>query len=68
MNTDFRQQIKDLQQRKHIGTHTLAKQAGITPATLYNYLSKRTQMTAGNLTKVLDILNSLPDPDVSKVS
>lgn len=60
--TDFRSQIKDLQRRKRIGTHSLARRAGLkTPATLYTYLKGKSEMTAGNLEKVLDTLQGLPD-------
>ena len=65
MQIDFRQQIHSLMMRKHIGTWATAKRAGITPSTLYNYLSEKSQMTAGNLAKVIDALNALPDPKIS---
>jgi predicted transcriptional regulator len=60
-NTDYRQQIKNLQRQKGIGTWALSRRAGITPSTLYNYLGGRSQMTAGNLARVMDALNAIPD-------
>jgi transcriptional regulator with XRE-family HTH domain len=60
-NTNYRQQVKELQRQKRIGTWALARRAGITPTTLYNYLSDKSQMTAGNLAKVIDALNAIPD-------
>ncbi len=60
-NTDYRQQIKELQRRKGVGTWALAKRACITPSTLYNYLGGRSEMTTGNLTRVIDALNAMPD-------
>jgi predicted transcriptional regulator len=60
-NTDYRQQVRELQRRKGIGTWATAKRAGITPSTLYNYLNGKSQMTTGNLTRVMDALNVMPD-------
>ncbi len=60
--TDFRKQIKDMQRRKRIGTWALARRAGLkTTATLYTYLKGKSEMTTGNLEKVLDTLQGLPD-------
>jgi predicted transcriptional regulator len=68
MNTDFRQHIRDLMARKDIGIWATAKRAGISPPALYNYLNEKSQMTAGNLTKVIDALSALPNKTVSKES
>ncbi len=65
--TDFRKQIKDMQRRKRIGTWALSRRAGLkTSSTLYRYLSGESDITAGNLEKVLDTLQSLPDREEKK--
>lgn len=50
--------------RKGIRAHTLARLAKLsTPASLYRFLKCESDMTAGNLEKVLDTLRDLPDMD-----
>lgn len=64
---DFRKQIKDMQQRKRIGTWALGRRAGLkTSATLYRYLNGESDITAGNLEKVLDTLQDMPDREEKK--
>ena len=60
--TDFRQYIKDAQIRLRMGTHVLAKRAGLkSTATLYTFLKGDTEMTSNNLTRVLDVLSEQDD-------
>ncbi len=65
MNNDFREQMRELIQRKGAGIPTTAKRAGITPATIYNFLNGDSEMTTANYGKVLDVLNAMPDKSLS---
>ena len=57
--TDFRQQIRTLLKSKKISIALLARQANLNQATLYNYLAGRSEMTAANLERVFDVLQSV---------
>jgi predicted transcriptional regulator len=53
---DFRKEIKKLMKKQKINTPELARRAGLNVQTLYNFLAGKSEMTAGNLSVILDIL------------
>jgi transcriptional regulator with XRE-family HTH domain len=53
---DFRKEIKKLMKKQKINTPELARRAGLNAQTLYNFLAGKSEMTAGNLSVILDIL------------
>ena len=57
--TDFKGQIRTLLRSKKLSIAKLAREAGMNQATLYNYLAGRSEMTAANLEKVFDVLQSV---------
>ena len=60
--TNFRIQIRTLMERKKISTSKLSRIADIHPDTIYRYLRRESEMSAANLEKLFDTLNSIEDP------
>ncbi len=56
MKIDFREQIKKLLKKKKMSIPRLASEVELNSQTIYNYLSGRTEITAGNLEKILMLL------------
>jgi transcriptional regulator with XRE-family HTH domain len=54
---DFRAEIKKLMKKRKINVPALAREVELNPQTLYNYLAGRTEMTSGNLEKILEFLS-----------
>ena len=57
MKIDFRSEIKKLLKKKKMSIPQLAREVEMNPQTIYNYLAGRTEMTAGNLEKILSFLS-----------
>lgn len=58
---DFRQQIRTLIERKGISAAKLSRLVDLNSGTIYHYLAEESELTSGNLTKILETLNNLPD-------
>jgi len=58
-NTDFKTQIKSLMEQKKISTARLSRISDIHPDTIYKYLRGESEMTAANLEKIFNALNSM---------
>lgn len=59
MGIDFRIFIQDKMEQQNITTYELAKRAGLrSRITLYNYLKGQSDITAGNLLKILRALEN----------
>ena len=54
---DFKKIIKKQMKKQKINIPALARKVEINSQTLYNYLGGKSEMTAGNLEKVFNILN-----------
>ena len=54
---DFRAEVKRLLKAKKKNVPWLAREVDLNPQTLYNYLSAKTEMTSGNLEKILERLS-----------
>jgi len=50
---DFRDQIKKLLKKNKLRVPQLAREVEMNQQTIYNYLAGRTEMTSGNLEKIL---------------
>jgi len=55
--TDFRKQVKTLLEKTKMSVPKLARQTELNQQTIYNYLAGRTEMTAKNLGKIIDVLS-----------
>lgn len=53
---DFRKEIKKRMKAKRINTPELARRAELNAQTLYNFLADKSEMTTGNIEKILNIL------------
>ena len=62
METDFRKELDNLINLKKISIARLARKADLNHATVYNYIAGRSEMTAANLERLLNVLNSIPTP------
>jgi len=56
--TDFRLQIRTLMERKKISIAKLSRMTDLNSGTVYKYLRGETEMTAANLEKLFNVLNS----------
>ena len=59
--TDFRIQIRTLLERKKISMAKLSRMADLSSGTVYNYLQGSSEISAANLAKLFDALNSIKD-------
>jgi transcriptional regulator with XRE-family HTH domain len=57
---DFRQQIKTLMTQKEISAAKLARKADLNSGTVYKYLDGTSEISAANLAKLFNVLNSIP--------
>lgn len=57
LKIDFRAEIKRLLKKKKMSIPALARKVDLNPQTIYNYLSGKTEMTSGNLEKILELLS-----------
>lgn len=60
MKIDFRAEIKKLMEKRKMNVPELARsvEPPINPQTIYNYLNGDTEMTSGNLERILNKLKS----------
>ena len=58
MKIDFRGEIKKLLKKKKKSVPQLAREVKppMNPQTIYNYLAGKSEMTAGNLERILELL------------
>lgn len=56
--TNFRLQLKILIKQKKISVAKLSRMVDLNPATIYNYLKGKSEISATNLAKLFDYLNS----------
>ena len=56
--TNFREMIKELIEEKNISIAKLSRLVDLNSATLYNYMQGKSELTAANLEKVIDVLNN----------
>ena len=66
INTNFRDQIRILKEKKKVSTAQLSRAANIHHDTIYKYLRGESEMSAANLEKILDTLNSMEDANQQK--
>lgn len=60
--TDFRLQIRILMERKKVSIAKLSRISDINSGTVYKYLQGLSEMTAANLEKLFNALNSIEEP------
>lgn len=53
---DFRKEIKKRMEKQKINTPEMARRAELNVQTMYNYLAGKSEMTAGNVEKIIMIL------------
>ncbi len=53
---DFRSEIDRLLKKKRMSVPQLAREVDLNPQTIYNYLQGRSEITAGNLERILETL------------
>lgn len=58
---DFRIQIRTLLERKEVSIAKLSRMVDLNSGTLYNYLQGSSEISAANLAKLFDALNSVKD-------
>ncbi len=58
---DFRMQIRTLLVRKKISIAKLSRLADLSSATVYRYLKELSEISAANLTKLFNALNSIEE-------
>ena len=58
---DFRTQIRTQLVRKKCSIAKISRQADISSSTLYNYLQGRSEISAANLAKLFNALNTMED-------
>ena len=61
METNFRKQIAELLIKKGMSIARLSRLADLSPGTVYNFLDGKSEATAANLTKILNVLNNQPN-------
>ena len=61
METNFRKQIAELLIKKGMSIARLSRLADLSPGTVYNFLDGKSEATAANLTKMLNVLNKQPN-------
>ena len=60
---DFRIQIRTLLVRKNISIAKLSRMTDLNSATVYRYLQGLSEITAANLTKLFNVLNSIEEKE-----
>jgi len=53
---DFRTQIRKAMKKQKMSGYKLAHQVNLNPNTVYRYLEGKTQITVGNLERILSVL------------
>jgi len=61
-DVNFKIEIRKLMERKKVSISKLSRIADIHQDTIYKYLREESEMSAANLEKVLNTLNSIEDP------
>ena len=64
--TDFRLQIRTLMERKKVSAAKLSRMADLSSGTVYTYLREETEISAANLEKLFNALNSIKEPKPRK--
>ena len=57
--TDFRLQIRTLMERKKVSAAKLSRMADLSSGTVYKYLQGISEMSAANIEKLFNALNSI---------